>query len=89
MYEAVEQIHESLECDIGIEHILVKFRGKKVVPGVIYVAQSVSSVFHPQALSPTATRLNVMIPKKFSKNKFTDSVDEVISELNHYMQLAN
>lgn len=89
LYEAVDQIDESLERDIGIEHILAKFRGKKAVPGIVYIAQSVSSVFPPQALSPTPTRLNAMILKKYSENEFSDSVEEVIKKLNHYMQLAN
>jgi len=85
---AVKQIQDRFEHDIGLEHILARFRGKKALPGVIYIAQSVSSVFFIETSTPTPIRLNVMSLQKFSENEFTDSVVEVIRRLNHYMQLA-
>jgi hypothetical protein len=79
---ALGQIQDNLMHDNGLEHILAKFRGKKALPGVIYVAQSVSSVFLSETSSPTPTRLNVMSLQKFNENEFTDSVVEIINSLN-------
>ncbi|HLP58034.1 MAG TPA: hypothetical protein VK186_04355 [Candidatus Deferrimicrobium sp.] len=81
--DAIDEIADNLVHDIGPDNILVKFRGKKTLPGVIYVAKAVSSVLY------IPTPLNVMSPREFSGNGFSDSVYAVIEKLNHYMQLAN
>jgi len=85
----IESIHKSLLLDIGIDKLKSLFIGKKSLPGILFVAQSVSSVFMMETMSPTATRINLMHLFQIDGEVFKTEDLEVINQLNHFMQLAN
>lgn len=89
LHEAANRFQRNLEQDIGIEQILAEFKGKKALPGVVYIAQSVSSVFLVETSTPIATRLNTMFLQKFTEDNFSDNVVVVLGALNHHMQLPS
>lgn len=85
----IKSIYNSLLHDIGVEKLKSLFIGKKSLPGILFIAQSVSSVFRMETMSPTATRINVMHLFQIDEEGFTFEDVEVITKLNHFMQLAN
>lgn len=85
----IKSIYESLLSDIGIDKLKSLFIGKKSLPGILFIAQSASSVFRMETMSPTATRINVMYLFQIDEEGFTTEDFEVIDQLNHFMQLAN
>lgn len=85
----IESIRQSLLHDIGIDKLRSLFIGKKSLPGIIFIAQSASSVFLMETMSPTATRINVMTLFQIDEDRFKPEELWVINELNHVMQLAN
>lgn len=85
----IESIYKSLLLNIGIEKLKSLFIGKKSLPGILFIAQSASSVFRTETMSPTATRINVMYLFQIDEEGFTSEDSEVIEQLNHFMQLAN
>lgn len=85
----IKSIHNSLLLNIGVEKLSNLFNGKKSLPGILFIAQSASSVFLMETMSPTATRINVMDLFLIDINGFTSEDLDVIAQLNHFMQLAN
>lgn len=85
----IELIYESLLVDIGIEKLKSLFVGKKSLPGILFIAQSASSVLRIETMSPTATRINVMHLFQIDEERFRSEDIKVIEQLNHFMQLAN
>jgi len=85
----IDVIQKSLINDIGVDELRNLFAGKKSLPGVLFIAQSATSVFLMETMSPTATRLNVMRLFQIDEQKFTVDDIRVFQKLNHYMQLAN
>ncbi|WP_433679845.1 hypothetical protein [Klebsiella aerogenes] len=89
LFNNIDMVKTSLLKTIGKDELLSVFEGKKSLPGVIFIGQSVSSVFLPETNSPTATRLNVMRLFSLDDGGFTDEQFNTLNEINHYMQLAN
>ena len=85
----IGSIRQSLLRDIGIVKLRSLFIGKKSLPGIIFIAQSASSVFRMETMSPTATRINVMSLFQIDEDRFKHGELWVINQLNHFMQLAN
>lgn len=89
LWSDINAIRESLINDIGVDELINLFVGKKSLPGVLFIAQSATSVFLMKTMSPTATRLNVMNLFQIDEQRFTVDNIKVFQKLNHYMQLAN
>ncbi len=89
LWADVNSIRESLLKDIGVEELRNLFIGKKSLLGVLFIAQSATSVFLLETMSPTATRLNVMSLFQINEQEFKYEDIMVFQKLNHYMQLAN
>lgn len=89
LWADVNSVRESLLNDIGVEELRNLFNGKKSLPSVLFIAQSATSVFRFETMSPAATRLNVMSLFQINEDEFKDEDIRVIQNLNHYMQLAN
>lgn len=89
LWSDINSIRESLLNDIGVDELRRLFVGKKALPGVLFIAQSASSVFLLETMSPTATRLNIMSLFQINEQEFKTEDIRVFQKLNHYMQLAN
>lgn len=89
LMSTAQKIQCSLLNDLGIDALKEIFVDKKSLPGILFVAQSCTSVQPNPLVSPMATRLNVMQLFKVDEATFTQDDDYVFEALNHYMQLAN
>lgn len=85
----INSIISSLLNEIGRETLTDIFESKKSLPGILFIGQSVSSVYHEESKSPAATRLNVMNLLQLDEGKFTSEDIIVFEKINHFMQLAN
>jgi hypothetical protein len=83
----VDIIDSTLRNEIGDEVLKDQFKNKKSLPGILYIAQSATSVLLRRG--PTPTRLHVMAPSLFSQEGFDQEINAVLDKLNYYMQRAN
>jgi hypothetical protein len=89
LWADINSVRVSLLNDIGVEELKSLFIDKKSLPGVLFIAQSATSVFLMDTMSPTATRLNVMNLFQIDEQSFKVDDIRVFQKLNHFMQLAN
>lgn len=85
----IHSIIDSLERDIGTTELRKMFFGKKSLSGVLFIAQSSTSIYNLEMKSEIATRLNVMEIYQLGACDFEEEELHTLEKLNHYMQLAS